>query len=58
LPVPEYLPLPRLHLPLVELDVRIYRIQLSDGTPANGTRPRLVGGTFTVAVVRSAAAES
>ena len=30
LPVPEYLPLPRLHLPLIEPDVRICRIRLSD----------------------------
>jgi hypothetical protein len=29
-PVPEYLPLPRLHLPLIEPDVQISRIRLSD----------------------------
>jgi len=32
LPVPEYPPLLRLHLPLIEPDVRISRIRLSDKT--------------------------
>ena len=30
LPVPEYLPMPRFHRPLIEPDVRICRIRLSD----------------------------
>jgi hypothetical protein len=30
LPVPEYLPIPRLHLLLIELDLQLCRIRLSD----------------------------
>ena len=39
LPVPEYLTMPRLHLPLIEPDVRISRIRLSDKTSC--LRPQL-----------------
>jgi hypothetical protein len=38
LAVPEYHPVPRLHLPLVEPDVRVSRIRLSDKVSHRRTR--------------------
>jgi hypothetical protein len=52
--VPEYLPLPRFHLPLIEPGVRICRTRLSDGMREVGTQGGRRHHPFTGPLVRSA----
>src|SRR5208283_975514 len=42
MPVPEYLPLPRLHLPLIEPDLQISRIRLTDKNSCSRPRPAVL----------------
>ena len=56
LPVPEYSTLRRFHSPLIEPDVRICRIRLSDGIRPTAHGPPVV--PFAVWLVPSATAES